>query len=350
LAHPRLDRAPARCRPALLLAFLSAGSLISPVAAFAGATPRPPSRPVLAVEDTIHALVAEPLPEVVITAPRQTLDEILGHVAEGEAYRDSLINDQAYTLFIRMVGRDSKKEALDKSEPYIELVTRTYQKRPGKERTVLLRSWSRYDKKGEGGDVEISVDGKSSGDGATPDKERREEEGATDDEGGRSGVRVSVDSEMGEQFVGFAFDPKLRSRYRFRIEDRKIIGDQVIYVIAFSPKSPLDVLPSGRAWVNTNDFVILREEFAYRDRSPAPLFMESLDSCVLERTRIDGRHWVLSRVLARVTLTDPVRWMGKIARTKVPKVADFAISWSDWTINGDIPDSLFTPAPTKESR
>jgi len=36
--------------------------------------------------------------------------------------------------------------------------------------------------------------------------------------------------------------------------------------------------------------------------------------------------------------------MGKVARTKIPKVADFAIRWDDWIVNGDIPDSLFTPA------
>ena len=78
--------------------------------------------------------------------------------------------------------------------------------------------------------------------------------------------------------------------------------------------------------------------------------MESVDSYVLERTRIDGRYWVLSRLLARVTVSDPMRLMGKIARTKLPKVLDLVISWSDWTINGDIPDSLFTPAPTKEKK
>lgn len=342
-------------------------------------TPRPPSGPTLAVEDTLHALVEEPLPELLVTAPRQTLDEILRHVAEGEAYRDSLIKDQSYTLFIRMVGRDSKKESLDKSEPYFESAMRIYQERPGKQRVVQLKEWSRYDEKQrkdgeESGKVEIRMGGKPDKDDE-PDEPADNDQAAADDNSAnpanadqsakdgkidkgdeqdknkkKNGISVSVDSDMSEAFVGFAFDPETRSRYRFQIEDRKIIGDQVIYVIAFSPKSPLDALPNGRAWVNTNDFVILREEFSYRDRSPAPLFMESLDSCVLERTRIDGRHWVISRILARVTLTDPVRLMGKMARTKVPKVVDFAMSWTDWIINGDIPDSLFVPAATPGSK
>lgn len=333
-----------------LLALL-AGTVFAPSFAIAGPSPAqqgPPSRsgPTLAVEDTIHALVSEPLPEVLVTAPRQTLDEILRHVAEGEAFRDSMIDDQAFTLFVRMTGRDTKKDALEESEPYLENVTRIYQKRPGKLRTVTLKEWSRYDDKAEneeGSEGKLEIKGSLGGNGEERAAEQTNQREKDADQA-KSGVSVNVDSDMSEQFVAFAFDPKTRSRFHFRIEDRKIIGDQVVYVIAFSPKSPLDVLPSGRAWVNTNDFVILREEFSYRDRSPAPLFMESLDSCVLERTRIDGRYWVLSRVLARVTLTDPVRWMGKLTRTKVPKVADFAIRWDDWIINGDIPDSLFLPA------
>jgi hypothetical protein len=288
--------------------------------------------PTLAVEDTLPSLMKEPLPEILVTAPRQTLDEILRRVADGEAQRDSLIHDQAYTLYVRMVGRDSRKESLEENEPYLEVISRIYQERPGKQRVVMLKEWTRYDekKKEDEGSIDVKL-------GSGEDAKEKEEDK-------KNGVTVSVDNDMSEQFVAFAFDPEARSKFRFKIEDRKVIGDQLIYVISFTPKSPLDLLPTGRAWVNTNDFVILREEFSYTDRSPAPLFMESLDSCILERTRIDGRYWVLSRVMARVTLTDPVRWMGKLARTKVPKVADFVIKWDDWIVNGDIPDSLFTPA------
>jgi hypothetical protein len=316
---------------------LAIPSLLLAASVFAaeGSSKAPPT---LAVEDTLRARVAEPLPEIVVTAPRQTLDEILGRVAEGEALRDSMIDDQAYTLYMRLVGRDSKKKTVEESEPYLEAVMRIYQKRPGKQRVVMLKQWSRYDEKEEKGRTSVEIHGGIS-EGPKKDEEPR-----------HNGVTVSLDNDMSEQFVAFAFDPKTRSRFHFRIEDRKIIGEEVIYVIAFTPKSPLDLLPTGRVWVNTNDFVILREEFSYADRSPVPLFLESVDSCILERTRLDGRYWVLSRVLARVTLTDPVRWMGKASGTKLPKVADFAIRWDEWIVNGDIPDSLFTPAGVEAKR
>jgi hypothetical protein len=230
---------------------------------------------------------------------------------------------------VRVVGRDSRKTPDAKSEPYYESASRIYQKRPGKERVVQLKEWSR-----------VEDEGKDSG------KDTDQEEGPDED---KNGVSISLDAGMSERFVGFAFDPAMRSRYRFVIEDRKLIGDQVVYVLGFSPRRPLDLLPTGRVWINTNEFVILREEFSYGDRSPAPLFLESIDSCVLERTRVDGLYWVVSRVLARVALTDPLLWTARIAGDKIPKVFDFGIAQTDWIINGDIPDSLFAAESKKPS-
>jgi hypothetical protein len=174
----------------------------------------------------------------------------------------------------------------------------------------------------------------------------REEEKKEGKKGGEQNVKVSFDADMSESFIAFAFDPKMRARFQFRIEDRKLVGDRVVYLLSFAPRSSLEALPSGHVWLNTNDFVILREEFAFKDRSPLPLFVQSIDSCVLERTLIDHQYWVISRILARVTLTDPVRWMGKLAGDEIPKVVDLALARTDWIINGGIPDSLFAPAET----
>jgi len=297
------------------------------------------------VEDTLRPMVDEPLPEILVTAPRQTLDEILRHVVEGEAQRDSLLRDQAYTALVRVMGRD-KREAPDAQARLLyESVDRIYQERPDKHRVIRLREWSWDDGK-RGGEEEqkggqtLRAEMRRGGEsGAQAETEVRIEGGGGHDDG----VQVDYGSDMSEQFVAFAFDPKARSLYRFRIEDRKILGDNVVYVLAFEPRSPLEPLPRGRVWVNTNDFVILREEISFNHKSPLPLLIESVDSCVIERTRVDRRYWVVSRILARVTLTDPVRWAARLSGTKLPKVVDFAFSRTDWIINGDIPDSLFAP-------
>ena len=162
-----------------------------------------------------------------------------------------------------------------------------------------------------------------------------------------SGVNVEFDADLSEQFIAFAFDPTMRNRYRFSIEERSLVGEHVVYRIGFAPRSALDPFPTGRVWVDTNDFVILREEFWYRDRSPAPLFIERIENCVLERELVDGRYWVLKRLLARATFSDTIRFLGKVSGEKVPKDCDFAFQQTDWIINGGVPDSLFIPGPKK---
>ena len=54
------------------------------------------SGPTLAREDTLHTEV----PEVLVAAPRVTLDEILDRVARGEARRESLLTEQAFTAAV----------------------------------------------------------------------------------------------------------------------------------------------------------------------------------------------------------------------------------------------------------
>lgn len=272
------------------------------------------SHPTLALEDTVRSL-PEPLPEVLIEAERASLDEILRRVAEGEARRDSLMRDAAYTLFFKVIGHDRPDDPPEKRTFLVEDVFRVYKKRPNLSRQIPLRHTSGVKK-----------------DGA--------------DESGAS-VELSIGPEMSESLISFAFHPGMRERFRFAIEERTLAGGHVIYRLGFAPRSRLDPLPEGRCWVDTNDFVILREEFWYRGRSPAPLFIESIDSCVLERTRIDGRFWVLSRVLARMKLTDPVRLAGRLAGEKVNRYYDVSVLQSDWIVNGDVPDSLFQGASAR---
>ena len=120
-----------------------------------------------------------------------------------------------------------------------------------------------------------------------------------------------------------------------------LVGGHVVYVIAFVPKSSVDDLPEGRVWVDTNDFVIAREEFWYRDRSPAPMFFKRLDSCVVERTKVDGKWWVVSRVLARIQLTSMARFMAKMAKEPLGQTIDFVATQYDWKVNQGIDDAVF---------
>ncbi len=282
-----------------LIAFGTALILATVPAASPGAAgPPAPGRagpgaapgPTLAVEDTMHTSVSE----VLIRAPRVTLDEILARVARGEARRDSLMNDQTFLTTIRVVRNDGRG---GQPEPLLETVMRVYKKRPDLARSVTLRRWERY-----------------------PDKK------------GDPEVNVRFRSDMSEEIVNFAFRPEARREFHYRILSRDLVGNHLIYRIEFTPRSLLDpAAPSGLVWVDTNDFVIVRQEVNF-DRSPVPILIKGIRRLVIERTRV-GPYWVLGRVLMRADFTVPLPKLGRSL--------DFAMRFDDYAVNSGLPDSLF---------
>jgi hypothetical protein len=245
--------------------------------------------PTLAVEDTMRTSV----PEVLVRAPRVTLDHILDRVARGEARRESLLADQSFVATFRALRRDKGGDAV----PVREVVTKVYKKRPGKVRTVTVRDWRPKARKN------VTVEASS-----------------------------GFSSSMGEQIVNFAFRPEGRRDYKFRIVGRDLVGDHLVYRIAFEPRSALDLEnPHGLVWVDTNEFVIVRQEIGW-PRSPVPLIVKSLPRMVIERQKVNG-HWVLHRMLARMELTIPVPEWGR--------AFDMAWQFGEYTINTGLPDDLF---------
>src|SRR2546427_701797 len=160
------------------------------------------SGPTLAREDTLHTEV----PEVLVAAPRVTLDEILDRVAHGEARRESLLTDQAFTATFRIVR---ERTGMTDQALISETIARVYKKRPDHVRSVLLKHWEDKPDKGES-------------------------------------VELSFRPDMGERIVNFAFRPQARRDFRYHIVGRDVAGGHLIYRLAFEPRSPLDLsLPSG---------------------------------------------------------------------------------------------------------
>ena len=146
---------------------------------------------------------------------------------------------------------------------------------------------------------------------------------------------------MGEQYVSFAFQPESRARYEFEILERQWLGGHVVYRIAYRPRSNVDLLPTGEVWIDTNEFVIVRQEFGYENGSPLPLFLKSFSNCVVERSRVDGDFWVWTRFFVRVETTSALRWGGRVSGHPFGEVIDLSYSRTAWEVNRGLPDSLF---------
>ena len=254
--------------------------------------------PALAVEDTMHTDV-EP---VLVRAPRVTLDEILNRVARGETRRDSLLQDQSFTATMRVMRNTAGKGT---PELFAETVSKVYRKKPNLVRTVRLRHYERY----------------------------------ADRDSTDQAIESEFSPSMGEGLVTFAFRPENRRNYRFRIEDRKLLGDHILYTLRFEPRSALAVHePSGRVWVDTKDYVIVRQELEFR-QSPVPLFLKSIRHMVVERERA-GDFWVMSRALVRMELTIPVPRFGRSF--------DFGMAFTDYQVNAGLRDSLFAAPGSRQ--
>jgi len=285
-----------RTRAAVMLSFLVACAAIARAgAAEAQATPAPgasaPSTPTLAREDTLSTSVSE----VLVRAPRVTLSEILDRVARGEAHRDSMLHDAAFRVTLRVL-RNTKA----KTPPTLmrETVYQVYRKRPDRVRAVLLRDYSEHADK-------------------------------NDD------LKLDFGSDFGEEIVNFAFRPEARRDFTYQIVGRDVIGGHLIYRIAFRPRSLLDPsMPSGLVWIDTNEFVIVRQEVSF-DRSPVAAFLKGVDRMVVERQRV-GDLWMLSRVLVRIELT--------ISIPRVGRSFDAGILFDDYHVNEGLPDSVFAKA------
>ena len=278
-----------------LLTCLTTLALAAAAVAGTGSPPASPTRgsgPTLAVEDTMHTEV----PPVLVSAPRVTLDEILGRVARGERRRDSLMIDQSVLVTARLVRNADRKQP---ARLLTETVLRVYKKKPDRVRTQVLRDYKvREEKKGHAG----------------------------------AEVKVRARGGMDEEIVNFAFRPEARRQYKYRILGRELVGGHLVYRIAFEPRSLLDPAePRGVVWIDTNDFVIVHQELIF-DRSPAAPFIKNVDRVVIERQNVDG-YWVLKRVLLRAEATIPLPQVGRSF--------DFSLRFDDYAINQGLPDSLF---------
>jgi hypothetical protein len=277
---------------------LAAALALAAVPAPGRAATAPGSGPTLAVEDTMHTEV----PPVLVSAPRVTLDEILDRVARGEAHRDSLLKDETYLLTFRVVGHTSEGQ-----EPKLldETVSQVWKRRPNQSRVLRLRHWE-----------------------PKPSKKKA-----------KVNVSVETGSDMDEEIVNFAFQPAARREYKFRIEGRRLLGDHLIYRLAFEPRSPLRVdLPGGTVWVDTRDFVIVRQEITFRE-SPVPLFLRGVRRMVVEREKV-GDTWMLSRLLVRVETSIPFPRYGRSF--------DLGVVFSQYALNTGLPDSLFVKPAVRE--
>ncbi len=129
----------------------------------------------------------------------------------------------------------------------------------------------------------------------------------------RGGELVSseVDSSLAEQWdwadetVGATmdapFDLLTSNRFRYRIVDRILIGDHLIYRIGFVPRDRFRPGLRGEVWIDYGDFAIRRMRGSITGVSPYPLLIKEIPWFTLRQQRV-GDRWLPADFSAEVML------------------------------------------------
>jgi hypothetical protein len=258
----------------------------------------PSPRWIFALEDTLRIETDFTTPMVEVQAERLRIGEIVERCIRREEELAGRIESHEYTMMSKAVFTVGEPGPRAKRSMVIEQADRRFFRKPNEHRTIPLRleTWK------------------------IEDGERR----PWDLEGEDPSVQVSYDD-----LAQLPFYLGDRGSYDFRILSRRIVGDRVFYEVQLTPKSDFEIAPSGRIWVDTSTFSIVREEFDFDDRVPLPMFIKRVGPYVRERERI-GDLWVWKRILIRVELRGKLlRWMNR----DVPDVAEFVVVFQDHRLN-----------------
>ena len=113
-------------------------------------------------------------------------------------------------------------------------------------------------------------------------------------------------------------------RYRYRILERTLIGEHLVFKIGFEPKDDFRPGVAGVVWIDYDDFVIRRMEGRLAGASPAPLFLADVPRFTWRQKQVDG-FWVTDELEAEIVLRKlPL----------LPRRVTIRVAMRDWDIRG----------------
>ena len=249
---------------------------------------------VLAFEDTF-AFDPDSADTVLVSAPRVTVEEVIAAIGRRMEYDAARKRDVEYTSLVTQVLRDD----------------------PGPDSDFGVEEYAlRYREDGERGDQVATL----------WERKRRYEKGElvedeTDDE-----MQVEI-LDVQERVIGdMPFSPGGAHRYHYEIEDRLLVGNNLIYRIAFRPRSRFEALPSGTVWVDYTNWVIRKLEARLVDTVPYPMFLKGVPVIRLSREQY-GDYWFTSHVFMRVELR-------RLPLLPIPHSVEVRVRMQDVVING----------------
>jgi len=284
---------------------LAAASLL----AIVWLTPEPhlAAAPIFATEDSLRQYT---VPETTrVRSTRIPLRDLIRKAQEGERHKYDGIQTMAYNRTVKVSiefgGRKPHTECH-------EIVSRVYFRRPTQWAEVTLRK----------ADYDIAPDGTR-----TPRSE--------DDPNGPVQIEVGEGGSSARQLEEVPEYLQQMERFDFEIVQRHLRRDEVLYEIGFTPRSDFEILPSGRIWLLTSGYQIVREEFEFK-KLPLPGILKSVSLVTREWQEVEG-HWVEKRITGRANI-------GIVPMFGAPKSIEVVVLYDEYKFDLPLEDAVFEGA------
>ncbi len=260
---------------------------------------------VLAFEDTFTFDPGD-IDTMVVAADAVSLDEIIEAIGRRLEAESAAMRDVQFTSLTTVVQRKVRSR-MGRDYKVTEVAERM--SFDGEGRSHSVRLWERTRKVENGEVVEDEVD--------------------TEQERDFGDVQQSLEMAM-------PFSRDSGHRYRYTVEDRKLVGNSLIYRIGFEPKSRFEALPSGTAWIDYSHWVIRKLDAEMVETVPFPLFLKGIPTFRISRER-HGDYWFTTDVHLEIELH-------KIPVVDMPRLVEVRTQLRDIVIN-DQPVTAETIVP-----
>jgi hypothetical protein len=231
-----------------------------------------------------------------------TIREIIQLAMMGEKTKLAGHNDMTHTSTLRtIVSWKDKKEIHEE-------VHRAYADAQGHSRIVFLN--------------ENTMHYKLEGDEWIADEEKEE-----------SDSKIRVTTRRRSEFSELPFFLQEDSEFEFKLIDRTLETDHVVFKIAFRPKSSFKPLPYGVIYISSNQYRIIHEQYHF-DKNPAPLFFKDIKRISRHWAELPDGEWVFTKIIGELNLrSDPFGW--------IPGTVSFALIRDDFRFDEGYDSRLF---------
>jgi len=250
-----------------------------------------------AAQDDAGRLVTEDPDELVVSAERVSIEEVIasiGRKMEQELYR---MEDISYTTLVSQLLRDDPGMELQ-NYSLEEYAIRFHSDRA--EGAQVVKLWERK-RKYENGELI---------------------EDETDEE-----IEAEWINAQDDAMEGMPFAPGEAGRYNYTILDRRNVGNSLIYKVKFEPKSQFEALPTGVVWVDYSNWAIRKAEAEMVETVPFPLFIKSMPALRISRQRV-GDYWFTTEFYGLIHLR-------KVPLLPIPRSVEVRVTMQDIEINGE---------------